>query len=161
MNTIKAATLQHAMEVVAEDSSDVDEDLFQDYLMTTDVNPYMEYNGSQIHKSNLVNSVLNNTTKLTGCRLLRVQFDKNSAKIDEVIEANEELFRLTDTFATVTKFKLGNIAVIFLVADKIIWKKIESSIPLSKLNECTLQGKVIIFDELVGGQLKWNKSYLQ
>jgi hypothetical protein len=111
---------EDAVEVVAEDSSDVDEDLFQDYLMTTDVDPYMEYNGSQIHKSNLVNSVLNNTTKLTGCRLLRVQFDKNSAKIDEVIEANEELFRLTDTFATVTKFKLGNIAVIFLVADKII-----------------------------------------
>ena len=150
MNTIKTATLQHAMEVVAEDSSDVDEDLFQDYLMTTDVNPYMEYNGSQIHKSNLVNSVLNNTPKLTGCRLLRVQFDKNSAKIDEVIEVNKELFRLTDTFATVTKFKLGNIAVIFLVADKIIWKtKSESSIPLSKLNECTLQGKVIIFDEKI------------
>jgi hypothetical protein len=62
----------------------------------------------------------------------RVQFDKNSAKIDEVIGANEEQFRLTDTFATVTKFKLGNIAVIFLVADRIIWKtKSEASIPLS------------------------------
>ncbi len=43
---------EDAVEVVAEDSSDVDEDLFQDYLMTTDVDPYMEYNGSQIHKSN-------------------------------------------------------------------------------------------------------------
>ena len=110
--------------------------------------------------TNLVNSVLNNTSKLTGCRLLRVQFDKNSAKIDEVIGANEEQFRLTDTFATVTKFKLGNIAVIFLVADRIIWKtKSEASIPLSKLNECTLQGKVIMFEELVDGKLKWNKSY--
>jgi hypothetical protein len=108
----------------------------------------------------IVNSVLNNTSKLTGCRLLRVQFDKNSAKIDEVIGANEEQFRLTDTFATVTKFKLGNIAVIFLVADRIIWKtKSEASIPLSKLNECTLQGKVIMFEELVDGKLKWNKSY--
>jgi hypothetical protein len=61
-----------------------------------------------------------------------IDSSENSAKIDEVIGANEEQFRLTDTFATVTKFKLGNIAVIFLVADRIIWKtKSEASIPLS------------------------------
>jgi hypothetical protein len=64
---------------------------FKDYLITSDdVEPYLQVDGSRFHKSNLVNSVLNNMSKLTGCRLLRVCEVKSSAKLEEVIESSGE-----------------------------------------------------------------------
>jgi hypothetical protein len=77
--------------------------------------PYIVINESRYHKSNLVNSVLNNKTKLTGSRLLRVCEVKSTTKFDEVIEASEEQFRVSDTVAVVYKIKQTKGFVIIFV----------------------------------------------
>ena len=53
-------------EVIFDEEND-DLEGFKDYLITSDdVEPYLQDDGSRFHKLNLVNSVLNNMSKLTG-----------------------------------------------------------------------------------------------
>ena len=138
-----------------EDEQVVEEGEFKDYLVESS-EPYIVINESRYHKSNLVNSVLNNKTKLTGSRLLRVCEVKSTTKFDEVIEASEEQFRVSDTVAVVYKIKqTKDFVIIFVCVDKITWKtKIQSSVPLEKLNECTLNGKILMFDDILNDELK-------
>jgi len=86
---------------------------------------------------------------------------KSTTKFDEVIEASEEQFRVSDTVAVVYKIKqTKDFVIIFVCVDKITWKtKIQSSVPLEKLNECTLNGKILMFDDILNDELKWNMSY--
>ena len=60
-----------------------------------------------------------------------------------------------------TKFKKSNdFHIIFAVVDKILWKTTSvTTVSLENLNECTLYGKILMCEELVNGELKWNKSY--
>ena len=46
-----------------------------------------------------------------------------------------------------------------LLLIKYIGKLVSNNVPLDKLNECKVYGKIMLFDEIVDGDLKWNKDY--
>ena len=121
---IDGEDLDEGDKVVVEEDPDNpgDQEGFKDYLITTDkVEPYLEVDSTRFHKSNLDNRVLNNMTKLTRCRLLRVCYVKSSAKLGDVFESSGDQFRLSDTITMLTKFKRSNeIAIIFAVVDRIV-----------------------------------------
>ena len=73
-------------------------DTFQDYLYESEaVDAFIH------HKSNLVNSVLNNKTKISSDRIIRVQM-RNPTDRDN-FEGYNSIVKLTDTIATIVSFK--------------------------------------------------------
>ena len=74
------------------------------------VDSYVEHDGVRYHKSNLVNSFLNNMTKLSSDRLIRVQ-QKTQSMLELANENEGLLLKLTDTIATIAKIML-KIAVV-------------------------------------------------
>ena len=70
----------------------------------------LKLEGVRYHKSNLVNSFLNNMTKLSSDRLIRVQ--QKTQSVLELANENEGLLlKLIDTIATIAKIML-KIAVV-------------------------------------------------
>lgn len=105
------------------ESIDVEKHLnFQDYLPVDDkFDHYIEYDSSNYHKSNLVNSVLNNKTRISSDRLIRVQM--KAAQRENIDETIDDVLKLTDTIITVaTNKKTKELGIVFVVIDKIYWK---------------------------------------
>ena len=56
--------------------------------------------------------------------------------------------------------KNKDLGIIFIVVDKIVWKTTTINIiPTEKMNECQFHGKILLFKELVDGDIIWNNEY--
>ena len=88
-------------DVFENDSSSRFEDFLTRYNSRQSYDKYIEIEGRKIHKSNAINSFLNNKSKISSERLLRVQMDSNrNISIAEAYQNDSDFIKLTDTILT-------------------------------------------------------------
>ncbi len=109
-------------------------------------------------KSNMLPCTSSIKSFLSGNYPITYNYNKT---IEEIIEAN--IAPLLATAKHLISLKMDELVIeqtkdfvfIFVCVDKITWKtKIQSSVPLEKLNECTLNGKILMFDDILNDELK-------
>jgi len=106
----------------------------QDMLGNFKFASHVEIDGSMVHKSNAVNSILNNKTRLSRDRLLRVRGLSEYQLAESNDQDSESLICVTDTIITFAKLKPETIGVVILC----------------------VQNKLSSFDEK---HLHWNGTY--
>ena len=82
-------------------------------------------------------------------------------RLQLTFQGYNSIVKLTDTIATIVSFKKNkDLGIIFIVVDKIVWKTTTINIiPTEKMNECQFHGKILLFKELVDGDIIWNNEY--
>ena len=96
----------------------------------------------------MVNSVLNNKTRISSDRLIRVQ--TKAAQRENIDETIDDVLKLTYKIVTVAaNKKIKELGFVFVIIDKIYRKScFECNFPLDKLNECKVYGNVILLMSL-------------
>ena len=138
---------------------------FEDFISepiteTNNVVPFIEVNGSRVHKSNLVNCELNRTTKISTNRIFRVRNRNDPTMCEETDDENQ--IYVTDTILSVVKIKDKAPVIVILIIDKIKHNNtFITSIDPTLIQECELRGsilKLILNDN--NQSLFWSGDYL-
>ncbi len=114
--------------------------------------------GESQHKSNAINSFLNNKTKSSSDRIIRVQ-NLQVSEPSLIAFEEERTFKVTDTLLSLARFKRGGIGTVLIGVDQIyfnkeyVWSLTDDQLKLSKLT-----GKVLKFVE-DGSKLLWTGEY--
>ena len=96
-------------------------DFISDVIFEGGFDCYMEFDGDKYHKSNLVNKMLNSSTKLLSSDRNVRSMTKQSISTKNNDEADDsEQVVISDTIATIAKVKkTKELVVVFVVIDKI------------------------------------------
>ena len=135
-----------------EESVELVEENYQDYLDDSQENSntsFIEYNSSRYHKSNLVNTLINKSAKLSNDRLTRVQVKVPSFSNTDITEEVNDYISITDSLVTVVKLKKIKFTVIvFLVIDRIHFKtELVNSISEANFQEAKFSGTVLTIND--------------
>jgi hypothetical protein len=125
---------------------------FEDYIdepihhINKQIIPYVEVDGKRVHKANLVNSELNNQTKISTDRIFRVR-NKNNEPIwinKDVDDDDENQIHVTDKILTLVKIKDKAPVLVVLIIDKIKQNDVSiTSIRPSLIQEFQLRGSIL------------------
>lgn len=115
------------------------------------IDPYIIHDGAKYHKSSLVNSILNSSTKLLSSDRYVRSITNQSVKSHQNMEADDgDYFIISDTIATIAKVKSSSeLVAVIVVVDKINYKnEFVSSVSHDDMHECKFHGKVpeTVFD---------------
>ena len=137
-------------------------DFISDIIFEGGVDCYMEFDGDKYHKSNLVNNMLNSSTKLLSSDRNVRSMTKQSISTKNNDEADDsEQVVISDTIATIAKVKkTKELVVVFVVIDKIYQRtQFVQNVLLEEFQECKFYGKMLLFSELLDGNLIWSGKY--
>jgi len=132
-----------------------------DYLTAEGtVTPYVvNESGEKQHKSNAINSCINNKTKSSSDRIIRVQNLKTHTEPSLMVYEEDKTFKVTDTLITLVSFKRGGVGLVLLGVDQIYFvKRYVWSIDDEKFKLSRFIGKVLSFIKK-SESLYWNGIY--
>lgn len=117
-----------------------------------------------VHKSNAINSILNNKTRVKSStdRLRRVQSNKVVASNDKILDniTDQNSFKLTDTIIALAKISSISLGVIVITVHKMnISNEYVSFISMDRFNETKFTGKILKFDSFENDLLIWSGKY--
>jgi hypothetical protein len=143
---------------------------FEDYIdepihhINKQIIPYVEVDCKRVHKANMVNSELNNQTKISTDRIFRVR-NKNNEPIwinEDVDDDDENQIHVTNKIMTLVKIKDKAPVMVVLIIDKIKQNDVSiTSIRPSLIQECQLRGSILKLIRSENGQrIHWSSEYL-
>ncbi|CAF1140578.1 unnamed protein product, partial [Brachionus calyciflorus] len=151
----------HSDNEIFEETADDD---LQDYLLF-DENPsncFVELEGGRVHKANAVNSVLNNNTKLSNDRVIRVRSQIESLTVTDDMEDLETVVRLTDTLITPIKYKDGSYGAVIISITRIVYNdKLCPFFIHSNFNEAEFTGNILKIEKKEDDYFIWKGNYGQ
>ena len=156
------------MDAMDSDSEEENEEL-NDYIDDADdqsqtkTSSYIQReDGTFQHKANAINSYLNNKTKASTDRILRVRqrVGNDEEELNYCLNNDDYQLALNDRLITLVKSKSSVMAVIFIIGG--INKAGESQFLISKseMNQCSFKGHVLEFSRLEDDKYIWSGEYV-
>jgi hypothetical protein len=154
---------------ISDSESEDDNEELNDYLEDFDdqnqskVNSHIQReDGTFQHKANAINSYLNNKTKASTDRILRVRkrVENDEEDLNYDLINDENRITLNDRLITLVKSKSSLMVVIFIISG--ITKAGESLFLISKseMNQCIFKGHILEFTKLENDKYIWSGEYV-
>jgi len=123
-------------------------------------NSWLDVDGSRVHKSNAINSYLNNLTKLNCSRSFRYHLNllQGNSSIETLDDTS--MIKLTDVLVTLAKIKSTNdICAVLITIEKItLENEFLGYINHDRLPESTITGRVLSFKS-INNKILWTNCY--